>query len=65
MDIAKLRNKFKKDAKLTSELPPVSPVIGDVVQYETSNNTKKKRKNDFPKEESTSIKKSKEVIIII
>eukprot|EP00090_Calanus_glacialis_P040971 TRINITY_DN717_c0_g1_i5.p1 TRINITY_DN717_c0_g1~~TRINITY_DN717_c0_g1_i5.p1 ORF type:complete len:381 (+),score=141.73 TRINITY_DN717_c0_g1_i5:60-1145(+) len=58
----KLAKKFKKEAKLTSELPPGSPVIGDVVKYfnETSNNTKKKRKNDFPKEESTSIKKSKE-----
>ena len=42
----KLAKKFKKEAKLTSELPPGSPVIGDVVKYfnKTSNDTKIKRK---------------------
>ena len=63
----KLAKKFKKEAKLTSELPPGSPVIGDVVKYfnETSNDTKMKRKIEFPKEESNSVKKSKKVIFLL
>ena len=58
----KLAKKFMKEAKVTEQLPPGSPGIGDIAKYFNETSSKKiKRKIENVEEESTFTKKTKKV----
>ena len=58
----KLAKKFLKEAKVTEQLPPGSPGIGDIAKHFNETSSKKiKRKIENVEEESTFTKKTKKV----
>ena len=59
---AKLAKKFMKEAKVTEQLPPGSPGIGDILKHFNETSKKMiKRKIELVEEESTFPKKPKKV----
>ena len=59
---AKLAKKFKKEAKVTQELPPGSPGIADILKHFNETSAKQnKRELELTKEEPSPSKKAKKV----